>query len=50
MRQVVLILNADDRDNLPSLRDLCGRYVAKPDMTDQTFLLKLGQGGELRFD
>jgi hypothetical protein len=42
MREVVVVLYADDRSDLSGFRDLRGRDVAKPDMTHQALLLKFG--------
>jgi len=42
MREVVVVLYADDRSDLSGFRDLRGRDVAQPDMTQQTLLLELG--------
>jgi hypothetical protein len=42
MREVVVVLYADDRSDLSGFRDLRGRDVAQPDMTQQIFLLELG--------
>ncbi len=50
MRQIVLVLHADDLGDPASFRDLRGRDVAQPDMTHQTLPLELGQDGERRLD
>src|SRR3984957_14785084 len=42
MREVVVVLYADDRSDLSGFRDLRGHDVAKTDMTHQTLLLKFG--------
>jgi hypothetical protein len=40
MREVVVVLYADDRSDLSGFRDLRGRDVARPDMTHQALLLE----------
>jgi hypothetical protein len=50
MRQIVLVLDADDLGDPPSFRDLPGRDVAQTDMPHQTLPLEFGQGRERRLD
>ena len=42
MREVVVVLHADDGSDPSCFRDLRGRDVAQPDMTHQTLLLEFG--------
>src|SRR5579872_4157356 len=44
MREVVMILYADDLADPSSFRDLRGRDVAQSNMADEAFALQLGQG------
>ena len=46
MREVVLVLHADDLADPASFRDLRGGDVAQPDVTHQTLPLELGQHRE----
>jgi len=41
MREVVVVLYADDRSDLSGFRDLRGRDVAKPDMTESGVLSRV---------
>jgi hypothetical protein len=50
MRDIVVVLHADDVRDGARLRDLPGRHVAEADMTDEPLALELGQGGERRLD
>ena len=50
MREIVVVLNADDRGDPASFRDLRGRDVAEPDVADEALPLELGQGCQRRFD
>src|ERR1700723_4484451 len=50
MRQVAMILDADDGDDPPRLRDLRRRDVAQPGSITQAYLLPFGQGGGWRLD
>jgi hypothetical protein len=50
MRQIVVILDADDVTDPASFLDLRARDVAQADVTDQSFALKLGQHAERRLD
>src|ERR1700729_4425641 len=42
VREVVVVLHANDRSDLSGFRDLRGRGVAQPDMTHQALLLEFG--------
>ena len=46
VREVVVVLHADDRRDAARLRDLGGRDVAQAEMADQALALELGQRGE----
>ena len=50
MRDVVLILHADDLGHLAALLDLRGGDVAEPDMPDEALLLQLHERAEGRLD
>ena len=50
MRQIVVVLHADDLADPAPFRDLRGRHVAEPDMADQALPLQLGEHGERRLD
>ena len=43
MREIVVVLHADDLADPAPFRDLRGGDVAEPDVTDQPLPLKLGQ-------
>ena len=50
MRQVVMVLHADDRRRSGAFRDLRGGDVAQADVAHQALALQLGQHGERRLD
>ena len=50
MREIVLVLYANDLADPTRFRDLCRRDIAQPDVTDQTPPLEFGQDSQRRFD
>ena len=50
MRQIVVVLHADDLADPASFRDLRRRDVAQPDVTHQALPLQFGEHGERRLD
>src|SRR6267154_4268656 len=50
MRQVVVILDADDFAYSAPFHDLCGGDVAQPDVTHPSLPLKVGESGQRRLD
>src|SRR6185312_9555013 len=50
MRQIVVVLHADDVAYFAAFGDLRRRHVAQSNVTDQALALKVGEYSELRFD
>ncbi len=50
MRQIVVVLHADDLHHSAAFLDLLGRHVAEADVPDQPLLLQLGQGRQRGLD
>src|SRR5580658_283967 len=50
MRQIVVILNANDIAYPPTVRDLRACDIAEPNVTHQPSLLKFGEDRESRLD
>lgn len=50
MRQIVMILHADNLAYPATLRGLRGCDIAQPDVTHETLTLEVGQNAERRFD